>query len=68
MLRSINSLIHVFRTALLESNAFHSTPRGPVANFDGEIIVDNPRFVHADKLFSMADTVLKIDDLKPFTR
>lgn len=55
-------------TALLESNAFHSTPRGPVANFDGEIIVDNPRFVHADKLFSMADTVLKIDDLKPFTR
>ena len=60
--------IPVFRTALIESNAFHATARGPVANFDGEIIVDNPRFVDPDKLFSMDGTVLKIDELKPATR
>jgi hypothetical protein len=35
--------------------------KGPVANGDGEIIVDNPRFVR--KGFSLTDTKLNIDDL-----
>jgi hypothetical protein len=49
--------------------AAHRTPpawhdvggKGPVANADGEIIVDNPRFVR--KGFSLTDTKLNIDDL-----
>ena len=42
----------------------HDTPRGPVAHYDGELIVDNPRFVDRSKAFSMADTDLKVSDLK----
>jgi len=36
-----------------------------VANADGEIIVDNPRFVGVDRpsMFSLDDTELKIHDL-----
>ena len=41
----------------------HSTPRGPVAHWDGEIIADNPRFVDVAKGFSLADEQLVVDDL-----
>ena len=41
---------------------YHETPRGPVANYDGELILDNPRFVKPSA-FSLADTQLRVDDL-----
>ena len=46
--------------------ALRSHPRSlAVANADGEIIVDNPRFVGVDRpsMFSLDDTELKIHDL-----
>ena len=46
--------------------SLRSHPRAlAVANADGEIIVDNPRFVGVDRptMFSLRDTELKIDDL-----
>ena len=39
----------------------HSTPRGPVAHWDGELIVDNPRFVNVTMGFTMADAVVRQD-------
>ena len=45
----------------------HATPRGPVAHWDGEIIADNPRLVDVSRPFSLADTELKVDDLKHHT-
>ena len=41
---------------------YRNTPFGPVANYDGELIVDNPRFVKP-RAFSMADKTLRLDDL-----
>jgi len=49
---------------LRNPKAYHTTPRGPVAHADGELVLDNPRFVDKDKVFSLDDTVLKVDDLK----
>mmetsp|Transcript_13844 Transcript_13844/g.41855 ORF Transcript_13844/g.41855 Transcript_13844/m.41855 type:complete len:413 (-) Transcript_13844:69-1307(-) len=49
--------------ALLRKGCYHVTPRGPVANFDGELILDNPRFVHRDRALAMDDTAVRIDDL-----
>jgi hypothetical protein len=48
---------------LKERGCTHPTPRGPVANWDGEIIADNPRFVDVARGFSMEDEELKEDDL-----
>ena len=42
----------------------HSSPRGPIAHWDGELIVDNPRFVNVSMGFSMADAAVKIDLLE----
>jgi hypothetical protein len=39
----------------------HSTPRGPVAHWDGELILDNPRFVNVSAGFSFADASIKYD-------
>lgn len=39
----------------------HPSPRGPIAHWDGELIVDNPRFVNVSMGFSMADATVKID-------
>ena len=50
---------------LLKTGCWHLIPRGPIANFDGELILDNPRFVQEHKVFSMEDTTLKIHDLRP---
>jgi isopentenyldiphosphate isomerase len=48
---------------LLKEGCYHSTPRGLVAQTDGEIIVDNPKFVNALNAFSMRDDELRINDL-----
>lgn len=48
---------------LMKEGCYHSTPRGPVANWDGEIIVDNPRFVDRSKALTMDDAFLRYDDL-----
>ena len=42
---------------------FHATPRGAMALFDGELIVDNPRFVNRSRALGMADVVLNTEDL-----
>ena len=52
-------------TALLEKGCYHDSPFGPVAHFDGELILDNPRFVNQSRVFSPFDTELKIDELLP---
>jgi hypothetical protein len=52
-------------TALLAEGCYHDTPLGPVAHFDGELVLDNPRFVNRSLVFSPSDTVLKIGELLP---
>ena len=44
-------------------NCTQPTPFGPIANWDGELIADNPRLVDVGKGFSMGDKELKDDDL-----
>jgi hypothetical protein len=54
-----------FNWAGLRASGCHRpTPWGPVANWDGQLVVDNPRFVHAARTFSFADTELRVDDLR----
>ena len=48
---------------LQQHGCFHTTQQGRVANMDGSIIVDNPRFVNASKAFYINDMVLQTDDL-----
>ena len=48
---------------LQQRGCFHTTHQGRVANMDGSIIADNPRFVNASKAFYMKDMVLQTDDL-----
>ena len=51
-------------TELIRSGATHTVGgKGPVANADGELIYDNPKFVDASKMMSLEDTELKVDDL-----
>jgi len=52
-------------TALLAEGCYHKTPLGPVAHFDGELVLDNPRFVNGSRAYSPSDTVLKIHELYP---
>ena len=52
--------------AMKAKGCYHSTPLGPVAAWDGELIFDNPRFVNRSRALSLADTELRIDDLQPF--
>ena len=42
---------------------FQETSHGPVANFDGELILDNPRFLRPERNFSMSDVQLVVDDI-----
>lgn len=37
---------------------------GKIANWNGILVLDNPKFVNKEKVFSLTDTVLKVDDLK----
>ena len=48
---------------IIREKCYHDTARGPVASWDGELILDNPAFVDRAKAFAMTDTTLKIDDL-----
>jgi len=48
---------------IVRKGCYHMTPRGPVAHWDGELIVDNPKFVHPRELLSMNDTVLMVGSL-----
>merc|ERR1712096_288296 len=49
---------------LVRKGCYHNTPRGRVAHWDGELIVDNPRFVKRSQMFTLADTELRVDDLR----
>lgn len=48
-----------------QRRCFYETPQGGVTNYDGLLILDNPHWVDASKIFSMNDTDLRIDELKP---
>ena len=48
---------------IIDSNCFHRTAFGSVANWDGEIVLDNPRFVDRNRAFSLHDDHLKLHDL-----
>ena len=48
---------------ILERGCFNWSPWGRIPNWDGELIVDNPRFVAATRHFSMSDQELIADDL-----
>lgn len=52
---------------VLEKGCYWQSPLGKICQGDGELIVDNPKFVNSAKVFSMADTELKIDDLRETT-
>lgn len=51
-------------TGLIADDCYHDTPRGPVAAWDGELIYDNPAFVDMGQAFSLADTSLRVGELK----
>ena len=53
---------HNWKALLGHPECYRNTPFGPVANYDGELIVDNPRFVKP-RAFSMADKTVRLDDL-----
>eukprot|EP00439_Symbiodinium_sp_Y106_P031265 s753_g3.t1 len=50
---------------LRSRGCFHSTPQGMVANMDGSLILDNPRFVNASRAFYLNDMELRTDELLP---
>ena len=46
--RNYNSTLEVQWDQILENNkCYHNTSFGPVANWDGELILDNPKFVRS---------------------
>jgi hypothetical protein len=47
---------------LVKKGSYTNSVRGKVANYDGELIFDNPRFVK-QKHFGLSDTSLIVDDL-----
>jgi len=51
---------------IIEAGCYHETPFGKVSQCDGEIIVDNPRFMDQLKTFSLSDKLLNTH--KPFRR
>jgi len=50
--------------SLRQQKCYHETPQGGVANHDGLLILDNPRFVDFRRAFSFNDTVLRVEDLR----
>ncbi|CAE7390747.1 unnamed protein product [Symbiodinium microadriaticum] len=48
---------------ILERGCFNWSPWGRIPNWDGELIVDNPRFVAATRHFSMSDQELIADEV-----
>jgi hypothetical protein len=49
---------------VLREGCYASTAKGPVSQFDGELIVDNPKFVARERAMRMDDVFLRVDDLK----
>jgi len=49
---------------MIEKKCYTNSPRGKVANWDGELILDNPRFVSRDHHFTLSDDALVVDDLR----
>jgi len=49
---------------LRQEKCYHQTPQGAVANFDGLLVLDNPRFVDSRRAFSFNDAELRVD-LRP---
>lgn len=48
---------------VMKKGCYYQSPQGKIVQGDGELIVDNPRYVDREKAFSMEDTELKINDL-----
>jgi hypothetical protein len=61
--RNYDSTKEIGWDELIEKKCYTDTVFGPVANWDGEIVIDNPAFVEREKSFSMSDDTAKIDDL-----
>ena len=53
----------IFDNLIREGCYFETSRFGKIAQWDGELILDNPRFVDASRLFSMDDETLRIDEL-----
>ena len=49
--------------SLLAEGCYHNTSRGPVAHSDGELILDNPRFVNLSRALSLGGGAMRLDDL-----
>jgi len=49
---------------MIEEGCYTNSPRGKVANWDGELVLDNPRFVSRDHHFTLTDKTLVVDDLQ----
>lgn len=50
-------------TKILKAGCYTNTPWGPVAQNDGELVMDNPRFVRKESVFSYSDTILRASEL-----
>ena len=58
-----NRTVFDWPAVLRKRGCWHQTPRGPVTQFDGELILDNPRFVNRSRAMTMSDDTLRIEDL-----
>eukprot|EP00747_Dinoflagellata_sp_TGD_P115269 gnl/TRDRNA2_/TRDRNA2_172120_c0_seq1.p1 gnl/TRDRNA2_/TRDRNA2_172120_c0~~gnl/TRDRNA2_/TRDRNA2_172120_c0_seq1.p1 ORF type:complete len:409 (+),score=37.19 gnl/TRDRNA2_/TRDRNA2_172120_c0_seq1:71-1228(+) len=50
---------------LIKYGCFHASPWGKIVHWDGLLILDNPRFVDEWRHFTLHDTSLILDDLRP---
>jgi len=48
---------------VLREGCYVMTERGPVCQADGELVMDNPKFVAKDRQLRLSDTFLRVDDL-----
>jgi hypothetical protein len=49
---------------VIARGCYTNSSKGKIANWDGELIIDNPKFVDRDRHFSLDDTELVVDDLR----
>mmetsp|Transcript_24656 Transcript_24656/g.56482 ORF Transcript_24656/g.56482 Transcript_24656/m.56482 type:complete len:321 (-) Transcript_24656:212-1174(-) len=49
---------------ILKAGCYTQTAMGPVAQSDGELVFDNPRFVVSGSVFSFADVALRASELR----